>query len=87
MQAWMKMQMKTDSQDYEGVVTSVFASKLEEKTVRAATVSIETQEILEKKAYTASGPLTREERMRKGRVTLVQVGDTWLVDGLYWDKE
>ncbi len=86
MQTWLKAQMKVDSRDYEGIVTSVLATKLSEKTADKATILIEAQQVLEKKVLTATGPVTREERMRKGRVALVQIGGAWLVDGLYWDK-
>lgn len=87
MQAWMNTQVKPNTRDYEGVVTSVFASKLTEKTSTTATVTIQVQQKWERKAADASGPVTTEDKRRNGRVTLVKVGDTWLVDGLYWDKE
>lgn len=87
MQAWMKTQMKTDSKDYEGVVTTVLATKVLEKTVRTASVAVEVQQSLEKKSAEVVGSVTRDQRIRRGKVTLVQNGNTWLVDGLYWDKE
>lgn len=87
MQAWMKTQMKTNSKDYEGTVTTVLATKVLEKTVRNASVAVEAQQMLEKKSAEVTGSVTREQRIRKGKVTLVQVGNTWLVDGLYWNKE
>ena len=87
MQAWMKTQMKTNSKDYEGTVTTVLATKVLEKTVRNASVAVEAQQMLEKKSAEVTGSVTRDQRIRKGKVTLVQIGNTWLVDGLYWNKE
>lgn len=87
MQTWMKTQMKDNSKDYEGIVTTVLATKVLEKTVRDASVAVEAQQTLEKKSADVTSSVTREQRIRKGKVTLVQIGNTWLVDGLYWNKE
>lgn len=87
MQDWMNTQVKPNTRDYEGVITSVFASKLTEKTSTTATVTIQAQQKWERKAADAVGPVTEEDKRRNGRVTLVKVGETWLVDGLFWDKE
>lgn len=85
MQTWMNGQIKANSTDYEGVVTSVFTSKLTEKKDEAATVSIQTQQKWERKDTSATA-LTQEDVRRNGRVTLVKVNGVWLVDGLFWDK-
>lgn len=85
MKTWMEAQAKEFNKEYEGVVTSVFASKLAEKTETSATVTIQTQQKWERK--TTGGALTQEERRRNGKITLVKIDGKWLVDGFFWDKE
>ena len=87
MRAWMNKQVKPNSADYEGVITSIFASKLTEKTDTTATVTVQAQQKWERKAANTVGAVTHEDKRRNGRVTFVKVDGKWLVDGLFWDKE
>jgi hypothetical protein len=86
MQTWMKSHMHTESVDYNGVVTKVLSTRVLEKTATAATVVIQTQQVLEeKKAGTTDAP-THVVVQKNGKVTLVKVNASWKIDGLYWDK-
>lgn len=83
MQSWLETQKLEMSRDYEGVTTEVLQMSITRLEATRATVSINTQQTL----FTRTdGELKKTIVQKKGRVELVKQGDSWKVDGFFWDK-
>ncbi len=79
MQDWINTQAVAQSGSYTGATAQVIASNVTSFTASAATVTIGVQEVLQ----VANGE--EQRNYKNGRVELQKVGDTWLVDGLYFE--
>jgi len=78
MASWVSKQLIQPGVDYQGVNTTVVASSVKESTASKAVISIGVQRVWEGRE--------NKTEYKDGRVELVKVGDSWKVDGLYFDK-
>ena len=78
MAKWMEKQRVKFSSDYQGVNTVVISSSIKELKETTAVVEMGIRQAFE--------GVKSEVVYKTGRVELVKSGDSWKVDGLYWDK-
>ncbi len=81
MQTYLETQKEVFNRDYKGISTKVISSSLGTLDEDTASINIGVQQILEEKGKSAT------TAYKNGRVTLVKVGGSWKVDGLFWDQE
>ena len=76
---WLEKQRKDFVQEYEGVVTTVAASRILEIDEKAALVEVDTQQQINS---------TTESKIvqKTGKVELAKIDGDWKVNGFYWNK-
>ncbi len=79
MQTYVQSAQLTFNSKYQGMTTTVVASRIVKKTATAATVAVDVQRVL-------SATSTTETQYQSGTVQLIQESGTWKVDGLFWSK-
>lgn len=79
MTKWLETQRKDYSTEYNGVNTSVIASRILNIDEDSATIELDVQQ----QTTNSSGV---ELKQRTGKVELVKDGSDWKVDGFYWNK-
>ncbi|HYE59902.1 MAG TPA: hypothetical protein VEA18_01835 [Candidatus Kapabacteria bacterium] len=80
MQRWLESQRIGTTSTYQGVTTRVITSKVSAIDAGKATVHVGVQ-------MDEETGNTRDTKYKTGRVELVKEGNTWKIDGLYWDKQ
>ena len=75
---WLETQALESSNEYSGVTTVVVASRVESISETTAQVAVDVQQVI------MEGSLERTEQ-KSGRVNLLKSGDTWKVDGWFWN--
>ncbi|MFZ2189259.1 MAG: hypothetical protein WA057_00785 [Candidatus Magasanikiibacteriota bacterium] len=79
MNKWLETKkLANNSIQYEGVITKVVASHLENKDDTSATVIIQTQQTVESVGKT-------DVVQKSGKVVFSKVAGEWKVDGFFWD--
>jgi len=79
MQQWIKTQTLNKSNEYQGVTTRVLSNSVASIDDVNAVIKIAVQQ--EQRSATESVIV-----QKTGRVELTKAGETWLVQGLFWDK-
>lgn len=79
MAKWLESQRASFGKEYEGVTTSVVATKI--LSIDNANAMIEVN--IQQQIVTTS---SMELEQKTGRVELILDGDDWKVDGFYWNK-
>lgn len=79
MQQWIKTQTLNNSNEYQGVTTRVLSNSVTSIDDVNAVIEIAAQQ--EQRSATESVIV-----QKTGRVELTKIGETWLVQGLFWNK-
>lgn len=80
MKEWLETQKITQGGSYTGKSTTVVVSSVTKLEGGSAEVDVSVQETLANSAGSAA------PSYKKGQVELVKQGETWKVDGLFWEK-
>jgi len=82
MASWLESQKINNGQNYEGITTEVFSSKVESKTEMEAEVLVFVRQLISKQ--NGEG-LKTESTQKQGRVELIKVGQEWKINGFWWE--